>query len=250
MTWELKPLRFGGKCESCGAQIEVRATGWHSAELKKVRCTRCGPPSNDASAITRTEFYDDPVGGSAALREANARHDRKWVKGAAGEYLMDLSLRERLSKNTAILTDRRVPETTSNIDHLVVAPSGVWIIDTKNWKGRIEYKATTAFGIDNRLVVGGTDRSQAAEKMYSLVMPVAQAIGDRSVPVHPALVFIEGDRGTAATVRLLTKRPYQHLGVWITAPKVLAKLINAPGPLSPDAVQRLAERLDSVFAPA
>lgn len=86
--------------------------------------------------------------------------------------------------------------------------------------------------------------------MYSLVIPVAQAIGDRSVPVHPALVFIEGDWGTAAAVRLLTKRPYQHLGVWITAPKVPAKLINAPGPLGYDTIEHLANRLDRLFVPA
>ena len=65
------------------------------------------------------------------------------MKGAAGEYLMDQTLHSRLSKDSVILTDRRIPGTKINIDHVVVAESGVWIMDSKNWKGRIEYKAPT-----------------------------------------------------------------------------------------------------------
>jgi hypothetical protein len=43
MTWESKPLRYGGNCDSCGTKIEVRAVGWHDASIKKVRCAACGP---------------------------------------------------------------------------------------------------------------------------------------------------------------------------------------------------------------
>ena len=193
---------------------------------------------------------DDPVGGSAALREGRARRDHRWVKGAAGEFIMDKSLRNRLTDGVVILTDRRVPDTASNIDHIVIAPSGVWIIDTKNWKGRIEYRASTAFGTDNRLLVDGRDRTAAVEKVYSLVIPVAQAVNDRSVPIHAALVFIEADWGTNAAARLLMHRPYKHLGVLITAPKTLANKINEPGALDTDDVHRLARRLDELFVPA
>jgi len=89
MTWQSKPLRYGGVCDSCGGKIEVRATGWHNADLKKVRCATCGPPTENQAV---SAMRPDPVGGSAALREGRSRHDHKWVKGAAGEYLMDQSL--------------------------------------------------------------------------------------------------------------------------------------------------------------
>lgn len=122
----------------------MKKTGWHNAEVKKVRCAECGPP--DASPPTDSpvepeEMRPDPIGGSAALREAQLRRDRNWLKGAAGEYLMDQSLHRRLNKDAVILTDRAIPGTKSNIDHVVIAPSGVWIIDSKKWKGKIEYKA-------------------------------------------------------------------------------------------------------------
>lgn len=250
MPWQSKSLRYGGACDSCGTKIDVRAAGWHNPDLKKVRCAACGPPADDEAAIGAQEMSPDPIGGSAALREGRSRHDPKWVKGAAGEYLMDQSLRKRLSKDAVILTDRRIPGTKANIDHLVVASSGVWIIDTKNWKGRIEYKAPSAFSTDTRLYVGGKDRTAVIEAMYAMVIPVAQAIDDRSVPVSPALVFMDGDWAPAALPRLMMGHPYQHLSVWITPPKILAKMINETGPLDTRAIQVLAKKLDRLFVPA
>jgi len=34
------------------------------------------------------------------------------------------------------LHDRRIPPTKANIDHIVIAPTGVYIIDAKNYTGR------------------------------------------------------------------------------------------------------------------
>jgi hypothetical protein len=194
-------------------------------------------------------FQVNPVGGSAALREARARRDPKWTKGAAGEYLMDLSLHNHVNEGAVILTDRQVPGTKSNIDHIVVAPSGVWIIDSKVWKGKIEYKSATMMGTAKRLFVGGTDRTPAVEAIFNLVIPVAQFIGDRSVPIKPALVFIEGDWSDASAARILASKPYQHLSVWISWPKAIWKKINEPGPLGAEAVKRIGSNLDEALPP-
>lgn len=203
--------------------------------------------------IENTDVADlrpDPIGGSAALRQARSRRDPNWVKGAAGEYLTDKSLHSHVSNDAVILTDRRVPGTKSNIDHVVVASSGVWIIDSKLWKGRFEYKAPSQTSVDTRLYVDGKDRTSVVEAMYALVIPVAQAIQDRAVPVNPALVFVYGDWSIAALPRLIVSRPYQHLGVWITPPRILTKMINHPGPLDIEAVKQLARKLDLVVVPA
>ena len=48
------------------------------------------------------------------------------------------------------------------IDHLVVAKSGIWVIDAKQWRGRVEERDQgTFFHPDLRLFVGGQDRSDA-----------------------------------------------------------------------------------------
>ena len=251
MTWESKPLRFGGTCESCGAIIEKREVGWHDPVSRKVRCASCGPSSVETRPRSEIPpaIQVNPVGGSAALREARARRDPKWTKGAAGEYLMDLSLHNHVNEGAVILTDRHVPGTKSNIDHIVVAPSGVWIIDSKVWKGKIEYKSETKKSTAKRLFVGGKDRTSAVEAIFNLVIPVAQVIGDRSVPINPALVFIEGDWSDTSVARIVASKPYQHLSVWISWPKAIWKKINEPGSLEADAVKRIGADLDAALRP-
>jgi len=162
---------------------------------------------------------------------------------------MDLSLHNHVNERSVILTDRQVPGTKSNIDHIVVAPSGVWIIDSKVWKGKIEYKSATMMGTAKRLFVGGKDRTSAVEAIYNLVIPVAQTIGDRSVPIKPALVFIDGDWSDASAGRIITSKPYQHLSVWISWPKAIWRKINEPGPLDPDAIKQIGADLDAALRP-
>ena len=249
MTWESKPLRYGGNCESCGAQIEKRDLGWHDPVAKKVRCIHCGPDASNKIDEPLTSGRTDPIGGSSALREGRSRRDPKWTKGAAGEYLMDLSLHKHVNEPAVILTDRLVWGTQSNVDHIVVAPSGVWIIDSKTWKGRIEYKSSSMFSTEKRLFVGGKDRTSTVEAIFKLVITIAQVIGDKAVPIQPALVFIDGEWSDAATARIVTNRPYQHLTVWIAWPKAIWKKVNEPGPLNGGEVRRIAELLDSRLPP-
>jgi hypothetical protein len=252
MTWISKPLRFGGTCDSCGKKIAVREIGWHNAEVKKVRCAECGSPympSESESLKEPRHMRADPVGGSAALREAQSRRDPKWLKGATGEYMMDGSLRKRLNEEAIVLTDRRVPGTKSNIDHIVIATSGVWIIDSKKWKGKIEYKAESLTSVNMHLFVGGKDYTSEVESIYGLVIPVAQLIEDRTVPIHAALVFIEGDWSTASLPRFLLGKPYLHEGVYISPPKALVKMINVPGTLDAESISRLANKLDEALKP-
>jgi Nuclease-related domain len=142
-----------------------------------------------------------------------------------------------------------LPGTASHIDHIVVAPSGVWILDTKTWRGKIEYKSTSVLGTEKRLFVGGKDRTSAVEAIFNLVIPVAQIISDRSIPIMSALVFIDGEWSDAATPRIITGRPYQHLTVWISWPKAIWKKINEPGPLTASVVQRIGGQLEANLPP-
>ena len=43
-----------------------------------------------------------------------------------------------------VLHDRRVPGRRLNLDHLVVMPSGVWVIDTKHYHGRLARRRAAA----------------------------------------------------------------------------------------------------------
>lgn len=61
-----------------------------------------------------------------------------WAKGASGEIRLANRLDRDLDGTATVLHDRKVPKTRGNIDHLVVAPTGIWIVDAKNYSGKVE----------------------------------------------------------------------------------------------------------------
>jgi hypothetical protein len=184
------------------------------------------------------------VGGSSVLQWSQSGTTRQRRKGATGEYLIDTCLHRDLHDGEIILNDRRLPGGCGNVDHVVVAPSGVWIIDTKHRKGRIEYKGQKGiFDADERLFIDGRDCTHLTDDLYAQVIPVASLIGDRSIPIHPALVFVNGD--WSSVVRLLMGKPYSHNGVYIAWPKALVSKIKGDGQLSPREVARIGSLLDS-----
>jgi hypothetical protein len=196
----------------------------------------------------------DPIGGSSALRWAEqGRGKRERLnrqKGAAGEYLMDRHLHRVLNSGEVILNDRRIPGGTGNIDHVVVATSGVWIIDVKNWSGKIEYRSRAGmFDFNERLLVNGEDRTdEVVDHIYSQVIPIASLLDDRSIPVHPAVVFIADD-WPVSTRRLLINKPYEHKGVKISWPKAISSRIKQQGPLSANQVVEIGALLNQKLVP-
>lgn len=84
-----------------------------------------------------------------------------WIKGAIGEERLGRVL-DALADGgkISVLHDRRLPDSATNIDHLVVAPTGVWVIDAKRYSGRVEVvNRGGLFGSDLRLKVNRRDRT-------------------------------------------------------------------------------------------
>jgi hypothetical protein len=59
-----------------------------------------------------------------------------WEQGVLGEVATAAAL-EALPAEFVVLHDLSVPGSESNVDHVVVGPTGVWVIDSKEWTGRI-----------------------------------------------------------------------------------------------------------------
>ena len=57
-----------------------------------------------------------------------------WIKGAEGEMVVSEYLNE-LSRNYIILNDVNIPGHYGNIDHIVLGPTGIFVIETKNFSG-------------------------------------------------------------------------------------------------------------------
>lgn len=70
----------------------------------------------------------------AAVLVAQWRHHDEaaaWRKGAAGERRTARMLRPLVQDGYVVLHDRALPRSQANLDHLVIGPSGVVVIDTK-----------------------------------------------------------------------------------------------------------------------
>jgi hypothetical protein len=59
---------------------------------------------------------------------------RNWIKGAEGERIVFEYLNE-LPQDYYILNDVTIPSFYGNIDHVVIGPTGIFVIETKNFSG-------------------------------------------------------------------------------------------------------------------
>src|SRR5690606_31048059 len=104
-------------------------------------------------------------GGIAVALSDERQSTRAWSSGAAGEERVGALLDGIASSTIRVLHDRRIPGTRANIDHLVVAPGGIWVVDSKRYKGRPELRVEGGILRPRveKLVVGGRDKSKLVE---------------------------------------------------------------------------------------
>jgi hypothetical protein len=72
------------------------------------------------------------------LRFRPSEQARTWQRGAAGER-RTARLLDRLTRDGyMVFHDLAVPDSPANVDHLVVGPSGVFVVDSKQWTGSVQ----------------------------------------------------------------------------------------------------------------
>ena len=75
------------------------------------------------------------------LRFHPSEQARTWRRGAAGER-HTARLLDRLTRDGyVVFHDLAVPGSPANVDHLVIGPTGVFVIDSKQWTGSIHQSA-------------------------------------------------------------------------------------------------------------
>jgi hypothetical protein len=65
-----------------------------------------------------------------------APHDDpdRWRRGAEGEIATGRLLAQLHGRRWAVFHDLALPGTRANVDHLVIGPSGVWVVDSKHFR--------------------------------------------------------------------------------------------------------------------
>ncbi|HEV7482463.1 MAG TPA: nuclease-related domain-containing protein [Solirubrobacterales bacterium] len=214
-----------------------------------------------AGASGRREYERRRAKREDAVRERHPRignlllklqdapeHEKAWATGAAGEEELAASLLRRCP-GVIVLHDRRMPRSRANIDHLAIAPSGVYVIDAKRYKGKIE--VLKPFFGDAKLVIRGRDKTKLVDGLERQAQAVESAVGGIApgVPVAACLCFLTpAGRSSGRGIPLL--RTLSIRGHSLFSPRKLAKYLNQPGDLGPEQIQEIAAALARHFPSA
>jgi hypothetical protein len=147
-----------------------------------------------------------------------------WRTGAIGEERTSELLLPLEAAGFCILHDRAIPRSRANIDHIVVGPPGVFIVETKNYERKLSRRRKEQFA---------DQAKREAAAVAAVVAPLA---------VTPLVCVHRADLGWFKVV---------VDGVRFVAPRALIKVLRkAPVQLAPEDVNRIAGQIDLALKPA
>lgn len=122
------------------------------------------------------------------LLETRFRGARAWRRGAEGERVIAELLESDLPDDYFVFNDVRFPGRMANIDHIVIGPSGIYTINTKNWRGIVKWSED-----GNTLMWNGEpEKKRTAEAAQADALDVhdkLRVLMNRDFFVKPILVF-------------------------------------------------------------
>lgn len=130
------------------------------------------------------------LGGIAVTLSDEKQSTKAWATRAIGEERLGTRLDSLVSVSIAVLHDRRIPGTKSNIDHIFITQPGIWVIDAKRYKSRPELKVEGGLLRPRveKVLVGRRDCTKLVDGVLKQVDLVRDNVGD--VPVTGACVSL------------------------------------------------------------
>ncbi len=158
-------------------------------------------------------------------------------KGVLGESRVGTRLRELPDEDFAVISDLLLPTSsgTSQIDHLVVSRSGIFVIETKNYSGWIHGNENSEYWTQTKYRSRIEFRNPVKQN-WAHVFALKAVLSDlKSIVYHPIVVFV----GTAELKNVYSRTPviYGH--------ELLRTILDASGGanLTVDQVRQIAHRL-------
>lgn len=248
---------------NCHAELAAGTHAYWDSVARSVTCSDChathdelpraDPGVAGASAAreherrkagreTRTRERHPWVGELLLTLRDEPQHEAAFRVGAEGEAAVAESLERRTANSPVVfLHDRRMPGSRGNIDHIAVAPTGVYVIDAKNITGKVRVESPP-FG-KPKLVVNGRDRTKLIDGLDRQVAAVRAALNPpETTPVIGVLCFTKADLPLLGTLKMRA-----HLLVYR---KALSKRLFADGPFTPAEIQSLANVVARALGPA
>jgi hypothetical protein len=278
MVTNVMRLRYAGRCRTCGAALSVGAEAIYDRESKTVTCLACfpkespggpeiiSPASSDvfagvAGASARGEYERRVAARDARIREAHPvvgglilamsddpQSTKAWATGARGEERLGQRLDSLVGGSVHVLHDRRIPRTRANIDHIVVCPSGVFVIDAKKYQGRPSLRVEGGLirRRTEKLMVGSRDCTKLVDgghKQVDLVKAALHSADLGWIQVGGMLCFVEADWP-------MFGGDFTIAGLRVLWPRKAATYIGQPGNLDAPTAQHIYRTLAASFPAA
>jgi Nuclease-related domain len=177
------------------------------------------------------------VAGAAwwRLRFRPSPETQAWQRGAAGERHVARLLEPLVQAGWGVSHDFRVPGSKANLDHVVVGPPGVFVIDAKNYRGRLRLSH------DGLLWHGRTFLAPTLSATRWEADKLQARIGAADIAVVPVVAVL----GAVVPYGQVTS-----MGVTVVpARRVVGLLRSLPPTLTPERAREVAaqinQRLDS-----
>ena len=193
---------------------------------------------------TRVRQAHPRIGGLILALGGAPQHESAFHRGDLGEKAVAASLETRTEGGPTItLHNRRMPNGWGDIDHIAIAPTGVYVIDTKDWKGKVEV-VRPWFGAAKLLINRRdcTELLDGLERQMAAVGAVLDREGRGAIPTQGALCFTRAD--------LPWLRTQELRGHLLLYPRALAKRLNAEGPLTAVEIETVARQLAAALPAA
>jgi hypothetical protein len=159
-----------------------------------------------------------------------------WRRGAAGEQRTARLLAPLERRGWAVLHDLTIPGSVANIDHLVIGPGGVAVIDSKQYRGRLWLDSYGLLWHGRHLLVSALRKVRWEADQADEILGVVDIHITAVVAVHGTFVpwgRLQADGVTVAP-----------------ANRVPDLLRSLPPVLGPERVAWLADRARVRFRPA
>jgi hypothetical protein len=118
---------------------------------------------------------------SWALRFRPSPEAVAWQRGAGGERRTARLLSQLEQYGWAVLHDLAIPGSRANLDHLVIGPGGVFVIDSKQYRGRLQLDSS------GRLWHGRYPLAPTLRAVSWEADQAAQVLPDPGVAVRPIM---------------------------------------------------------------
>jgi hypothetical protein len=162
-----------------------------------------------------------------------------WQTGAEGELRTGRLLEPLEAEGFRILHDRKIPGSRANIDHIVIGPPGIYVVETKSLGGSLQIR-------DNEVFVSGRRRTKMIDQVKREALAVqtvlAKELAATGWTVSPIICVHRADlpwlRSEVAGVRIVSGKD------------LVNRLREADHLLAPADVERLAALAAARLLPA